>query len=270
MRVHVFSDLHLEFAPCEFSGRVRSGDLAELVLLAGDIDVKRRGPHWAASMFSQPVAMIGGNHEPYGDSLYASVAANRKNAQASSEGRSNRVHFLEREVWEANSIGGTPFRIIAATLWTDFEIFGRARQNEMMATALRDSNDFRRIRVLDDFYRETRRFDPNDALRLHRETRSFLEIALGKQFDGVTIVMTHHAPSLKSISTDFASDPLAAAYASNLEDLIERTRPDLWVHGHLHTSSDYRIGTTRVVCNPRGYHPSDLNPGFDRELAVEI
>jgi hypothetical protein len=27
----------------------------------------------------------------------------------------------------------------------------------------------------------------------------------------------------------------------------------LWTHGHTHEDFDYHIGSTRVVCNPRGY-----------------
>jgi predicted NBD/HSP70 family sugar kinase len=26
-----------------------------------------------------------------------------------------------------------------------------------------------------------------------------------------------------------------------------------WVHGHTHSTHDYMIGNTRVLCNPRGY-----------------
>lgn len=32
----------------------------------------------------------------------------------------------------------------------------------------------------------------------------------------------------------------------------------LWVHGHMHNASDYVIGDTRVVCNPKGY-PGEKN-----------
>ena len=28
---------------------------------------------------------------------------------------------------------------------------------------------------------------------------------------------------------------------------------DLWLHGHVHDSFDYRVGRCRVICNPRGY-----------------
>jgi predicted phosphodiesterase len=62
MTMHLFSDLHLEHGPIEFSEEVRQGAWAELVLLAGDINVKRRAVVWAASVFSQPTVIVGGNH----------------------------------------------------------------------------------------------------------------------------------------------------------------------------------------------------------------
>lgn len=59
-----------------------------------------------------------------------------------------------------------------------------------------------------------------------------------------------------------------AAYASNLEALIEARGPALWVHGHIHTSSDFRIGATRIVCNPRGY--PGIESGFNASLTVDL
>jgi predicted phosphodiesterase len=270
VRVHLFSDLHLEFGICEFSQQVRAGHLAELVLLPGDIDVKRRSATWAAETFSQPVALLGGNHESYGDSLYASIFAHRKSAEASSNGRQNAVRFLECETLEVKSSAGTPVRIIGATLWIDFEIFGTHDQRRMMIAAGAQLNDYRRIRIRDAMSGEMRPLDPMDTLRLHLNARAYLEMKLANGFDGITIVMTHHAPSLRSVPDQFANDPLTAAYASNLEPVIERFQPHLWVHGHLHNSSDYKIGLTRVVCNPRGYAPSELNPQFNPELVIEL
>jgi hypothetical protein len=75
---------------------------------------------------------------------------------------------------------------------------------------------------------------------------------------------------LRSGQDQFINDPLTAAYASNLEPMIERFQLHLWVHGHLHNSTDCKIGLTRVVCNPRGYAPSALNPQFDPELVIEV
>ena len=270
MRVHVFSDLHLEFGPLDLPADVRRGRLAELVLLAGDIHVKRRAPHWAATTFSQPVALIQGNHESYGDSLDAAIAAQRKQAGDAAKGRPHPIRALERETWTLNATDGTPVRIVAATLWTDFALFGEALRSEMMDAAHQRMNDFRMIRIADERTREPRPLAPADLLRLHRESLAFIADALAKPFDGISIVMTHHAPSRRSVPEDFSSDPVSAAYASDLEPFIEQTQPQLWVHGHIHTSHDYRIGKTRVVCNPRGYVPFALNPGFDPALVVAL
>jgi hypothetical protein len=38
-----------------------------------------------------------------------------------------------------------------------------------------------------------RQLDPMDTLRLHLNGRTYLEAMLAKAFDGITIVMTHHA-----------------------------------------------------------------------------
>jgi predicted phosphodiesterase len=270
MRVHVFSDLHLEFGACEFPPEIRAGAAADLVLLAGDIHTRRRGPSWAAETFAAPVAMILGNHEAYGDSLYASIAGERNSAAKSSTHRQHPVRLLERETWALTTADGTPARVIAATLWTDFALFGEDTQAGMMDAAHRAMNDFQMIDIMDSQRQEKRLLTPSDCLRLHRESRSYIESALAQPFDGVTIVMTHHAPSRRSVPDSRWGDPINAAYASDLEALIEEMRPHLWVHGHIHSSSDYRIGPTRVVCNPRGYFPAQLNPGFNPALTIAL
>jgi predicted phosphodiesterase len=270
MRVHVFSDLHLEFGPCAFPAAVREGRLADLVLLAGDIDTHRRAPRWAAETFRRPVAMILGNHESYGDNLHAAIAVRRMYADESAAERPDPVRVLERETWFLTAADGTPVRIIAATLWTDFAIFGAAQREAAMKDAQDAMNDFRMIRVLDGRRHGERLLTPSDCLRLHRESRGYIEQALAQPFDGVSIVMTHHAPSRRSVHGGYRDDRITAAYASDLEALIEQTQPALWVHGHIHASSDYRIGATRVVCNPRGYFPSHLNPDFDPALVVAL
>jgi hypothetical protein len=270
MRVHVFSDLHLEFGPIALPLEVRFGRLADLVLLAGDIHTDRRGLRWAAETFDQPVALIHGNHEAYGDSLLNAIAADREEAAAQAVRRRHPIRALERETWTLSAADGTPVRIIAATLWTDFEIFGARRRVDVMDAAHRAMNDFKMIRVADSERDRHRPLTPPDCLRLHRESRSYIADELAQPFEGMSIVMTHHAPSRRSVPHAFSQDPISAAYASDLEGLIERTRPHLWVHGHIHSSSDYFIGSTRVVCNPRGYFPSQLNADFNPALTVEL
>ena len=43
-------------------------------------------------------------------------------------------------------------------------------------------------------------------------------------------------------------------YHSDLSEFIlDNPQIKLWTHGHTHEDFDYMIGSTRVVCNPRGY-----------------
>ena len=44
----------------------------------------------------------------------------------------------------------------------------------------------------------------------------------------------------------------------------------LWIHGHTHESFDYEIGKTRVICNPRGYAPIEINKEFKPDFNVEV
>jgi Icc-related predicted phosphoesterase len=62
---------------------------------------------------------------------------------------------------------------------------------------------------------------------------------------------------------------VSAAFASSLDEFVAASGVRIWVHGHLHDSADYSIGSTRVICNPRGY-PEELNAGFQPGLVVEV
>ena len=91
----------------------------------------------------------------------------------------------------------------------------------------------------------------------------------GAARDGTTaVVITHHAPTPRSIAPRFHGNALNPAFASNLERLIVRYQPALWIHGHMHNSVDVTLGETRVVANPAGYNRGE-NPGYDPALCIE-
>ena len=47
---------------------------------------------------------------------------------------------------------------------------------------------------------------------------------------------------------------MKGGYSSDLSEIIlDHPEIKLWTHGHTHDPFDYMIGTTRIVCNPRGY-----------------
>lgn len=85
----------------------------------------------------------------------------------------------------------------------------------------------------------------------------------------------HHAPHPGSVAERLANDGLTPCFVSDLLDVIERHRPALWIDGHTHDSFDYRVGRTRIVCNPKGYGPKRPgtrleNAEFDVGKVVEV
>jgi len=91
-----------------------------------------------------------------------------------------------------------------------------------------------------------------------------------KEKEDKVIVVTHFMPSLKSIHPMFAGSKLNEYFGTNLEDLIYEFQPLLWIHGHTHSSFDYHIGDTRILCNPCGYNMGEENPKFNPKLIVEV
>jgi hypothetical protein len=145
---------------------------------------------------------------------------------------------------------------------------GEARR-AAMEEAQRFMRDFSRIRVGD---APDSLFTPADSTALFHLNAGWLERKLAERYDGPTVVVTHHAPSRKSIHPRFADSLLNACFVSDAERLLDGTRARLWIHGHTHDSFDYFLDGVRVVCNPRGYAENGVNenPLFDANFLVEV
>jgi len=250
MKLNILSDLHL-----------RQGDLArpdsdaDVVILAGDIARPREAIAWA-SAFTKPVLYVAGNHEFYGSSIAETRAALR---QLSAD---TCVRVLDDDEVVIDGV-----RFLGSTLWTDFALFGTG---ERRAQAMRDGQRFLRdFSVIGD---SEARFSPEQSARLFAIHARWLAARLADAHDGPTVVITHHAPSPRSVHPRFAGSPLNACFASDIEYLIDAARVELWIHGHMHDSFDYRVNGTRVVCNPRGYASNGVNenPLFDAGFEVDI
>ena len=100
-----------------------------------------------------------------------------------------------------------------------------------------------------------------------------LRAALAEPFDGPTVVITHHAPTLNSIHPRFAGSPLNGLFVTDAQDLVAASGARLWIHGHTHDSFDYQVQCTRVLCNPRGYvnwSGKTENNAFDPALVIDV
>jgi Icc-related predicted phosphoesterase len=250
INILAMSDLHLEFGDFEF----QLEEEPDLLILAGDIGYRTGGITFARTRFggNYPKIVICGNHEHYRLQYEEVLAA----CQADAE-QSDNVYFLERQ--EAHfDIRDKQVRVLGCTLWTDFAVNGPGRKKEAIAIARQMMNDFRLIRL------RGRDLDPEDTIEIHRESLAWLDERLSVAHAGPTIVVTHHAPSNRSQPAQFIGGALSPAFASDLENLILRYQPELWVHGHTHWSVDYHIGTTRVYSNQKGY-PGE-RAGFRSDL----
>jgi Icc-related predicted phosphoesterase len=250
VKIQVLSDLHIEFSP--FTIPAIDSDV---VVLAGDIHVGEKGAEWAIeNIKSKPVIYVLGNHEYYG-SAYPRLLEKIK----------NRCSQTNVTVLENSSVSIEDVTFFGCTLWTDFELLGDRRRAVHQATE--QMMDFRKIRVSPKYSR----LKALDLEIIHKKSLSWLRQSLSNNIDKCkkVVVITHHAPSSKSVPSRYQNDILSAAYASNLDQLVSGSNVALWVHGHIHDQSNYQIGSTRVICNPRGY-PDELNTSFDPGLTIEI
>lgn len=254
MKLHVLSDLHLSVQPLA----PPSTD-ADLVVLAGDIARPPQAIAWAQAL-EKPVVLVPGNHEFYGSSLQETVQQLRQLAHGTA------VHVLDNDRLVLDGI-----RFLGSTLWTDFLAAGSgAAQQEAVRLSRQFNHDFSRIRA--EPGPGGRAFTPQDCAALFARNAAWLQAELALPFAGPTVVVTHHAPSLRSVPARFAGSPLNVNFVSDAEQLLAGGRARLWVHGHLHDSFDYVVQGTRVLCNPRGYARGGVNENaqFDAQLTVDV
>lgn len=243
MKIKYISDIHLEFAPLD---NIPKGD-ADVLILAGDIDIKGR-VEWINAQLEnfEHVIYVTGNHEYYRSNI-------THLEERIEEDLDPRIHFLQNS---SVKIENTVFH--GTTLWTDMKPEDEWFANKGMA-------DFSVIRIDEDF----RRFTAYDSKLAHYAAMDYLKNSVNEG----DVIITHHAPSFKSSLDCFIGSTLNPAFATDLSEFMFIYKPSFWVHGHMHNTSDYTIGGTNVLCNPRGYPVGDgenENREFDVNKTFEI
>jgi Icc-related predicted phosphoesterase len=277
MKIAVCSDLHLEFGDLDLT----NDENADVLILGGDIfvaddlsasgtvlpvteTVQARAERYnnfvtrCSERFPQ-VILIMGNHEHYHGDFAQSARIIR-----GTFGDLHNVHFLDKE-WRI--INGVVF--YGGTLWTDMN-------GEDPITMLRIRNmmnDFNCVKngiQTGDRYYST--FMPEDAVEDHHAFKRGLDDVLALHANLPVVVVGHHAPSRASTHSRYANEKIMnGAYSTNLDNwILDRRQIKLWTHGHTHEDFDYMIGTTRVVCNPRGYDGYEARADNFKLKYVEI
>lgn len=272
MRLLLLSDLHLELSDLCVAETLDF----DVAVLAGDILCPGAGLHaWLARSpalrRARAVVAVSGNHEHFDNVLQHQASAMQRAAAATA---APRLHLLDCSEARLDDV-----RFLGCTLWTDFELRIDTSDGPLsdpergIAVAGRMMADYRAIGWCDTPGALPRKLMPHDTLRLHRQQRQWLQDKLAEPFSGATVVVTHHGPHRGSLAPRFAADWVSTAYLNELPACFFEV-PALWVHGHTHSSHDYRVGNCRVVCNPRGYQtaamPLPENPAFRGDLVVSL
>ena len=243
MRVQVLSDLHLEFHKdrgADFIARLDPHDV-DVLVLAGDITVatmlrdtvKRICRKYARAA----VIYVPGNHEYY-DASWDDVVT----ALGLARDEVGNLHPLDGESVVLDGV-----RFVGATLW-----FKNAEDSGRYEAEL---NDFYCIRRFKSW--------------VYKTNERHAAYLAGSIVPG-DVVVTHHAPSIRSIAPEFADSELNRFYVTDMAPTIVQQQPALWVHGHMHHSFDYTLGKTRIVCNPYGYANHALNKEFNLQFIIEV
>lgn len=290
VRIQLLSDLHLEVHP-HFAPTPAPG--ADLLVLAGDVgsyqaNSQLKGDDFGLTRFSPrhgwptPVLYVPGNHEY--DMLDFDATHARLRQLCADLG----ITWLEREVVTLRDLphthpnGGVPghrpaVRFVGTSLWSDFDALGPTEDeaatsvNALAQQLKARSKAFGAANYYLKKSGTTRQGAPMLAEQVREQglvCQTWLREALAQPFDGLTVVVTHFAPSLKSADPRYGLTPGTAGFCNALDDLLPQAR--LWLHGHLHAPSDYTVGGCRVVANPLGYARKNEQAGFKGALLISV
>jgi len=277
MKITVVSDLHLEFSYVD----LKNTQNADVLILSGDILIAQElhdhseddtaligclGTRQAKVKYYRNflknvsaefphVIYVAGNHEFYHGKWVKGLSYIRQEIE-----KYPNIYFLENETKIIDDVV-----FVGGTLWTDMN----KRDPHTMFSITSLMNDFRVIRHDGSDYRKVNALD---CVQRHVATLKYFQEVLDRNRDKKCVVVSHMAPTFASIGKRYVAEKIMnGGYASDLGDFIlDRPQIKLWTHGHVHDPSDYMVGSTRVLCNPRGYEGYEDPSGWNPNLVVEV
>jgi len=285
MKIQVISDLHTEMSSYTMESPNEYKTNADILVIAGDIAHCKDVVSTIRTLFPDTyddgsfgpelIVIVSGNHEHYQtqETIDEGHMHIKKAVDAFNAISQQRIVFLDDNV-EIINHKGTDIRFIGGTLWTDFNLYGnQLKDAKIVASAL---NDYRLIIGQKDqspSYFGQPRLTTEEVLQRFKKTYRVIEQAVSEKFDGPTIVVTHHLPSMRAVCSYYKRDKITAGFASDIEELLNEN-VTLWCCGHTHSSSVNRFDSgSLLVCNPGGYMKINFgreNKEFNPKLLIDI
>lgn len=294
MKLQVVSDIHLEFGTISIEN---AGD-TDVLILSGDICVVKdlgardtynvMGEHHKSSVYHTffqeccarfpYVIYVMGNHEHYHGDYATSIIELREKL-----GYLPNLIILDKEAFKIKDV-----LFVGGTLWTDMN-----KEDPVTLAHIKGvMNDYRIIvnsnevvnfntpvyedgkHVGREFHTRPAMFTPEDSVKDHKQMLEVIRKAVASVSpDEKVVVVGHHSPSKLSTKPRYEKEVIVnGAYSSDLSEFIlDHPQIKLWTHGHTHHEFDYMIGSTRIFCNPRGYHLYEHQADvFDATKVVEV
>lgn len=256
MRLHIVSDLHL-------NSQQQASPLpqcADVLVIAGDAQEGASSVQALVSVAQRyldaglPVLYVLGNHEFLGGVFRENLRKMHRMCRKAG------ITLLHNR---AVTVGGVEF--FGATLWTGYRLPGMSdlRANMRQAQHFMPEHQMAWTDV-----RGKTLLSPAYLLRAHEKSVRILEAFLAKPSAAKRCIVTHHSPTIRGIAPRFRPMLTTAAFTANMEPMMARYRPNLWVFGHTHFPLDTVILRTRVVTNPCGY-AGEL-PRYNAAYVVEL
>lgn len=270
MKIQLVSDLHLDISKhLELPGGdvlIIAGDACEAKELQHEYHSTKlrtysggRYPCYDFFRFEcakyKKVFYVMGNHEHYHGKLWKTADMLRNMLPSN-------VTLLENQSEEYEGV-----LFVGATLWTDMNRYDPVTMHAMNS----HMNDYRLITTHHPIHNSYGKLKARDTANIHADSKKYIKETVEIYADMPVVVITHMAPTFESVHEMYRGDIANSAYCSDLSNIIlDSPNIKFWVHGHMHTTSDYMVGDTRVLCNPRGYLPYEGDNGFDPTLTFEI
>jgi predicted phosphohydrolase len=276
MKIHILSDLHVEFYDdpkvlCEKINALYP-NVAEddILIIAGDLGVagtskklndeykfmlKYFGKKWNSVFY------VAGNHEYYDRKKTETIQDISDVIEAYCVECG--IIFLDNDIFETSG-----YIFVGTTLWTNVDETAYENMNDKLQAILsRDevvSIHKSNVKWLDTTLGKIKKLKEKDDERKYQELQ-----------DKPVIVITHHLPIKEIVHKKFLGEEYSltnSGYFSNLNTLVEKHSDIIchWYHGHMHEAYKKKVYDIMFCANPMGYPDEEMvSPVKIRKISLE-